>query len=51
MALNRAVAVAEVEGPRVALGLVDALDLQMRSRVFAARSEELVERLAASFRQ
>jgi hypothetical protein len=34
----------------VALPGGDALDLQMRSRVFAARSDELVERMAASFR-
>jgi myo-inositol-1(or 4)-monophosphatase len=37
-------------GGAVALPGGDALDLQMRSRVFAARSDELVERLAASFR-
>jgi len=37
-------------GGKVALPGGDALDLQMRSRVLAARSDELVERMAASFR-
>jgi myo-inositol-1(or 4)-monophosphatase len=37
-------------GGTVALPGGDALDLQMRSRVLAARSEELVARMAASFR-
>jgi myo-inositol-1(or 4)-monophosphatase len=36
-------------GGAVSLPGGDALDLQMRSRVYAARSDELVERLAAGF--
>ena len=36
-------------GGTVALPGGDALDLRMRSRVFAARSVELVERLGVAF--
>ncbi len=43
-ALNRAVAVAEVEGPRAALALVDDLDLS-RYRVFHAVRADLLRRL------
>ncbi len=44
VALNRAVAVAEVEGPAVALALVERLDLD-RSHVFHAVRGDLLERL------
>nr|WP_100247068.1 RNA polymerase sigma factor [Streptomyces viridochromogenes] len=44
VALNRAVAVAEVEGPRQALDLVDALDLD-GYRVFHAVRADLLRRL------
>jgi RNA polymerase sigma-70 factor (ECF subfamily) len=44
VALNRAVAVAEVEGPHVALRLVDALDLD-RYHLFHAIRADLLRRL------
>ncbi|MBN0043781.1 RNA polymerase sigma factor [Streptomyces actuosus] len=44
VALNRAVAVAETEGPAAALGLVDALDLD-RYHVFHAVRADLLRRL------
>ena len=44
MALNRAVAVAEVEGPDAALGLVDELDLG-NYRMFHAIRADLLRRL------
>ena len=44
VALNRAVAVAEVEGPHVALGLVDALDLR-DYHLFHAIRADLLRRL------
>ncbi|KOU69159.1 RNA polymerase subunit sigma-24 [Streptomyces sp. MMG1533] len=44
VALNRAVAVAEVQGPGPALGLVDALDLE-RYHVFHAVRADLLRRL------
>ena len=46
--LNRAVAVAEVEGPGVALALVDALDLGAQHRFHAIRADLLrrLDRLA-----
>ena len=39
--LNRAVAVAEVEGPEAALALVDALDLRAQHRFHAIRADLL----------
>jgi RNA polymerase sigma-70 factor (ECF subfamily) len=45
VALNRAVAVAEVDGPEAALALVDALDLP-RFRLFHAIRADLLRRLA-----
>jgi RNA polymerase sigma-70 factor (ECF subfamily) len=44
VALNRAVAVAETDGPQVALGLVDTLDLS-RYHVFHAVRADLLHRL------
>lgn len=44
MALNRAVAVAELEGPGAALALVDALDLP-RYHLFHATRGDLLARL------
>ena len=44
VALNRAVAVAEVEGPRAALGLVDRLELG-DYRLFHAIRADLLRRL------
>lgn len=44
VALNRAVAVAEVEGPRAALAMVDALDLD-RYYLFHAIRADLLRRL------
>lgn len=44
VALNRAVAVAEVDGPEVALGLVDDLDLD-RYHLFHATRADLLRRL------
>jgi len=44
VALNRAVAVAEVDGPEAALALVDALPLAVQHRFHAVRAE-LLERL------
>ncbi len=44
VALNRAVALAEVEGPEAALGIVDGLDLD-RSHVFHAVRADLLRRL------
>ena len=44
VALNRAVAVAEVDGPAAALALVDALDLD-RYHLFHAIRADLLERL------
>ena len=44
VALNRAVAVAEVDGPRAALALVDALDLD-RYHLFHATRADLLARL------
>ena len=44
MALNRAVAVAEVDGPAAALGLVDALDLD-DYHLFHAIRADLLRRL------
>jgi RNA polymerase sigma-70 factor (ECF subfamily) len=44
VALNRAVAVAEVDGPAVALALVDALDLP-RSHLLPAVRADLLRRL------
>jgi myo-inositol-1(or 4)-monophosphatase len=41
--------IVQEEGGTVALPGGDALDLEMRSRVFAARSAELVERLGVAF--
>ena len=46
-ALNRAVAVAEVEGPHAALTLVDALDLD-RYYLFHAIRADLLRRLGRS---
>jgi RNA polymerase sigma-70 factor (ECF subfamily) len=45
VALNRAIAVAEVDGPEVALAIVDALDLDDYRYVHATRAE-LLRRLA-----
>jgi len=45
VALNRAVAVAEVEGPEAALGLVDALELD-RYHLFHAVRADLLRRLS-----
>jgi RNA polymerase sigma-70 factor, ECF subfamily len=42
--LNRAIAVAEVDGPGAALGLVDAIDLDSYHLLHATRAE-LLERL------
>jgi RNA polymerase sigma-70 factor (ECF subfamily) len=47
VALNRAVAVAEVEGPRAALRLVDGLDLD-RYHLFHAIRADLLRRLGSS---
>ncbi len=47
VALNRAVAIAEVHGPHAALRLVDALDLD-RSHLFHAIRAELLKRLGRS---
>ena len=44
VALNRAVAVAEVHGPEAALGLVDALDLRHYHLLHAIRAD-LLKRL------
>jgi RNA polymerase sigma-70 factor, ECF subfamily len=44
VALNRAVAVAEVDGPAAALALVDALDLR-RQHLFHAVRADLLRRL------
>ena len=41
VALNRAVAVAEVDGPAAALALVDALDLEEQHRFHAVRADLL----------
>ena len=47
VALNRAVAVAEVDGPRAALALVDALDLDTYHLFHAIRAD-LLRRLGRS---
>jgi RNA polymerase sigma-70 factor (ECF subfamily) len=46
VALNRAVAIAEVDGPQVALALVDALDSELRAfHLFHAAKADLLRRL------